>query len=96
MTAVPIWNPTERLLWGVGITLLLLCAAFYLYRGLKREDRNERLILIGFAMFILAFALHRICFFLVDFRKHEMNCDCVRLSKTNVLSTDFLFFNETY
>ena len=69
MTPVPIWNPTDRLLWGIGITLLILCGSFYVYRGLKREDRNERLILIGFAMFIYAFTFHRICFFIADFQQ---------------------------
>ena len=64
MAYVMIWNPVERFLWGVAITLLLICGLIYGYRGTQREDRNERLILFGYSSLFFGWAFHRVVVFL--------------------------------
>lgn len=66
MVDVMIWNPVERFLWGVAITLLLICGLIYVYRGTQREDRTERLILFGYSSLFFGWALHRVGIFLLE------------------------------
>jgi len=57
MTSVPIWDPYERLLWGIAITFALICGGFLINRGRKREILNERIIMFGLASLPIGFAL---------------------------------------
>ncbi len=66
MTEVMIWDPIDRLLWGVAISLLFLCSLVYLYRGINREAKNEKGIMYGFAGVLLGLAISRIFFFIAD------------------------------
>ena len=54
---VMIWNPFERFLWGIAITIALVCAIYFYHISRKRKDLNEKLIMLGLAGFILGFAL---------------------------------------
>ncbi len=66
LIATLIWDPIERLLWGVAITLLSICGAIFLYRAYKREDKKEKQILYGFTSLILGLTVHRMVLFAAD------------------------------
>ena len=51
-----IWDPIERLLWGIGIAIALMCGVYFIYKGRKREIFNERMIMFGLASLPLSFA----------------------------------------
>lgn len=54
-----IWNPIERLLWGITITFLVSCSIQYMIKGRKRENFNERIILYGYAGLLLGISFTR-------------------------------------
>ena len=56
MAIVIIWDPLEHLLWGIGITIALMCGIYFIYKGRKREILNERIIMFGLASLPLSFA----------------------------------------
>jgi len=66
MTGTIIWDPNERLLWGIAITILFVGAVFYFYRGKQNENKNARILMYGLAALFFCLALGRICFFLSD------------------------------
>ena len=37
-----IWDPVERLLWGIAIALLLFGGIIYFVNGKKRENHQDR------------------------------------------------------
>lgn len=49
------WSPTSLLLWGAGITLLLIAGLQYLRKARNRTEANEKLIMFGWAGFIFCF-----------------------------------------
>jgi len=55
-TGVMIWNPLERFLWGIAITIALICVIYFIRIGKKRELFNERIIMLGLASLLLGFA----------------------------------------
>ena len=59
-----IWNPLQLVFDGVLITLLLIGAGLFFYRGHQRKDFHERLLLYGFASFFYGLAHVRIFFIL--------------------------------
>ena len=63
MAEVMIWNPIERLLWGVAITLLFISGLLYFLKGKKREDLNEKLIMYGFTSILIGFAFSALFFY---------------------------------
>jgi len=56
MANVPIWDPLERLFWGIAIALALICVIYFINKGRKREFFNEKIIMFGLASLPLAFA----------------------------------------
>lgn len=47
-----IWDPFERVLWGIAISIYFIGGFLYLKRGKERENFNERILLYGFAGFL--------------------------------------------
>jgi len=52
MAVVFIWDPLERLLGGIAITLGVISAILYLYRGKERTIQSERLLVLAFGILI--------------------------------------------
>jgi len=67
MAIVMIWDPIERLLWGIGIAIALMCGVYFIYKGRKREIFNERIIMFGLASLPLSFAFSLLFTFLQVF-----------------------------
>ena len=59
-----IWTPIDRLLWGVAITLLFVFAVLYINKGRKKENSNEKIMMLGFVCFFLGLAISRFLFYL--------------------------------
>lgn len=59
MADVMIWNPFERFLWGVAITLIFICGVFYIVKGKRREDFNEKIMLMGFGCYFMGLTFQR-------------------------------------
>ena len=66
MAYVMIWDPYERLLWGIAISIAFMCGIYYIIKGRKREIFNERIILFGFAGLIICFAFVQIFAYLQE------------------------------
>jgi hypothetical protein len=49
MTEVMIWSPIDRILWGIALSLSLICGLMYLIQGKKNEDANEKRISFGYS-----------------------------------------------
>lgn len=52
MAVVFIWDPLERLLGGIAITLGVISAILYLYRSRERTLQSERLLVLAFGILI--------------------------------------------
>jgi len=50
MAEVMIWDPLERFLGGIAITLAGLSAILYIYRSREHKDRSERLLVLGYGI----------------------------------------------
>jgi len=57
MALVPIWDPYERLFWGIAIAFAMMCGGFLINRGRKREIFNEKIIMFGLASLPIGFAV---------------------------------------
>jgi hypothetical protein len=55
------------MLWGAAITILFICAFQWLNFCRKREKRNEKLILFGFAAFIFCTSLAHVFWLMSEF-----------------------------
>ncbi|MFW9943014.1 MAG: sensor histidine kinase [Candidatus Thorarchaeota archaeon] len=53
---VMIWDPFERFLWGIGITIAFVCGIYFIRIAKKREVFNERIIMLGLASLPIGFA----------------------------------------
>ncbi|TKJ19052.1 MAG: hypothetical protein CEE43_16425 [Promethearchaeota archaeon Loki_b32] len=53
---VMIWDPLERFLWGIAITITIMCGIYFVHIGRKREVFKERIIMLGLASLPLGFA----------------------------------------
>jgi len=53
---VMIWDPLERFLWGIAITIAIMCGIYFIRIGKKREVFNEKIIMLGLASLPLGFA----------------------------------------
>ena len=62
-----IWDPYERLLWGVAITLSIICGFYYINKARWREDFQEKTILLGFACLIFGYSVTKIITYVIDF-----------------------------
>jgi hypothetical protein len=67
MEGVMIWDPSERLLTVIAITVLAACGVQYLNLGRRREKFNEKIILYGFASMVFSFAVERLLIFIAEF-----------------------------
>ncbi len=67
MALVMIWDPLERLLWGIAIAIAIISGIVYVNKGRKREVFNEKMIMYGFASFLISYALVRVFTFLQDY-----------------------------
>lgn len=47
-----IWDPVERTLWGIAISLSLIASLLYAFRTKQKGDNKEKLILIGFTCYL--------------------------------------------
>ncbi|MBA7612386.1 hypothetical protein ES703_19622 [subsurface metagenome] len=54
---VMIWDPLERFLWGIAITIAIMCGIYFIHIGRKREVFKERIIMLGLASLPIGFAL---------------------------------------
>jgi len=52
-----IWDPLERFLWGIAITIAIMCGIYFIHIGRKREVFKERIIMLGLASLPIGFAL---------------------------------------
>lgn len=53
---VMIWDPSERILWGIGITIAIMCGLYFIHIGRKRKVFKERINMWGLASLPLGFA----------------------------------------
>ena len=65
MTRIIMWSLMSVLLHGVVITLGMLVAVLYFYKGKQKEDVNDRVMLHGFASYILITIVFRYIFMLI-------------------------------
>jgi signal transduction histidine kinase len=52
---VMIWNPLERFLWGVALIIAILCGLYFIHIARKRDNFDERIIMLGLASLPLGF-----------------------------------------
>ncbi|MFX1567627.1 MAG: hypothetical protein ACFFCV_04575 [Promethearchaeota archaeon] len=67
MTPVMIWDPFERFLRAMAITILFMIAIQYILRGRKRGNINEKILMIGFSCFFIGFACNSFFTYIRDF-----------------------------
>ncbi|MFX0101065.1 MAG: hypothetical protein ACFFCS_15935 [Candidatus Hodarchaeota archaeon] len=61
-----IWDPMERLLWGLAIATLFTCGFLYLNSANKRDDLKERRVMRGFAGIFIGVAISKIFHYFKD------------------------------
>ncbi len=64
MSAYPIWDPFERVLWGFAFITAIIGGLLYLKKSRERDDPGERIIFIGFAGLLFLAGIAIIFFFL--------------------------------
>ncbi|MFX1592558.1 MAG: hypothetical protein ACFFCL_07690 [Promethearchaeota archaeon] len=62
-----IFDPLERFLSSMAIFILFVCCFIYFSKGFKKDDKNERILMVGFGIFWLNIALVRLFFFIIDY-----------------------------
>ena len=67
MAVVFIWDPLERLLGGIAITLGVISAILYLYRSRERKSQGERLLIFGFGILICGTTVLLIFYYFLQF-----------------------------
>ena len=55
-----IWDPTERLLTSIGMTLLFVCGVIYINRGRKRAVLHEKIMMVGFGSYFIGLTFQRL------------------------------------
>ena len=53
---VMIWDPLERFLWGIALTIAIMCGIYFIHIGRKREVFKERISMLGLASLPIGFA----------------------------------------
>jgi len=51
-----IWSSSERILWGIAITIAIMCGIYFIYIARKREVFKDRIIMLGLASLPIGFA----------------------------------------
>jgi len=64
-----LWDPIDRGLWGIAISILLFAAISYLNKGKKRENSNERIVMYGFAVYLVLSAIYFIILYVLEISK---------------------------
>ncbi|MFX1242845.1 MAG: hypothetical protein ACFFA7_16485 [Promethearchaeota archaeon] len=62
-----VFDPIERFFSSMAIFMLALCSILYFSKGLKKKDKNEKFLLVGFGVFWFIIAVTRSFFFIVDY-----------------------------
>lgn len=62
-----IWDPIERLLWGVAITLLFLFGILLIKKRLSVDDKTERSLLTGNVGICIGYGLNSVFIYISDF-----------------------------
>ncbi|MFX1393149.1 MAG: hypothetical protein ACFFAH_06185 [Promethearchaeota archaeon] len=52
-----IWDPNERLLWGMVILLFFICGSIFFFKGKKMDRRNEKILLYGLGVFNIFYGI---------------------------------------
>jgi len=55
-----IWDPAERLLTSIGMTLLFVCGIVYINRGRKRDALREKIMMVGFGSYFIGLTFQRL------------------------------------
>lgn len=58
------WDPVERTLWGVALTIIFASSIIYLIKGKRMERHDEKIFLYGFTSYIIGYALYFLAFYL--------------------------------
>ncbi len=89
-----VWSPIEIFLWGWVTLLYFIGGGLYFYRGKQQENRNEKIILYGFGIFLISIGTSWLFFVLAelqisgyysnhifygDFRKPNQNFEILTL-----------------
>jgi len=97
MALVIIWDPFERLLWGMAIMLAFISGLLYLNNGRKRKDFNEKTVLAGFACLFFGISMGRIFTYLSEFMisgifiNYTFYGDLAEVTSTYTFFYDFLY-----
>ena len=67
MVQVIVWDPVERLLWGITICILFINVLFYLRQRKKKDDPFIKAIFLGTVFIFLGLAVNRVFFYLSEF-----------------------------
>ncbi|MFX1487988.1 MAG: hypothetical protein ACFFBI_02500 [Promethearchaeota archaeon] len=62
-----VFDPIERFFSSMAIFMLLICSILYFSKGLKKKDKNEKILLTGFGVFWLTIAVSRVFFYIIDY-----------------------------
>jgi len=62
-----VWNPVERLLWGITICVLFINVLFYLRQRKQKDDPFVKSIFLGTVFIFLGLAVNRVFFYLSEF-----------------------------
>ena len=78
---VKIWDPYERLLWGIALTIGVMCGIYFIHIARRREVFKKRIIMLGLASLVLGFTLSLIfTYFKVLQVKGELDYDILIFS----------------
>ncbi len=62
-----VFDPIERFFSSMAIFMISICSILYFSKGLKKKDKNEKILLVGFGIFWLTIAITRFFFFIIDY-----------------------------
>ena len=67
MAEAMIWDPIERLLWGIAISLLILCGIIYFRKWRQNENFKDKILFYGFTFLFICLAISSFFEYLSDF-----------------------------
>lgn len=67
MAEVMIWDPVERLLWGIAILIIVLLISLFIFKAKKKDDINQKMFLYGVSAQVFCILIDRLLRFLNDF-----------------------------
>ncbi|MFX0072689.1 MAG: hypothetical protein ACFFAO_16515 [Candidatus Hermodarchaeota archaeon] len=62
-----IFDPIERALWIIAISLMIFCSYLFFTRARKSQLPDEKRIMYGFTFFVFCFSICRLIFYISDF-----------------------------